>query len=249
MCTRAALTLGLLAISIPTVANHEVADVTACFALAGPTCGPVLASEQLTAFGAAAGTAQSPPTVEAALGLGRSTRRLIQQGLRNEGFDPGAPDGLFGPRTRAAIRSWQAAHGATPTGYLDGRQADLLRLAGSPRPATSEPVASPSPLGSESSAARALAPSCEEWNTEAYFESATPESVTACLSAGTDVAAPGDDGMTPLHWAAWSSTDPAVVNALLVCRPGDTQLNSSYTLPRNHSISLAFAVLNGPGIL
>ena len=29
--------------------------------------------------------------------LDRSTRRLIQQGLRNEGFDPGTPDGLFGP--------------------------------------------------------------------------------------------------------------------------------------------------------
>ena len=34
-----------------------------------------------------------------------------------------------------------------------------------------------------------------------------------------------------------------------VCRPGDTQLNSPYTLPRNHSVSLAFAVSNGPGIL
>ena len=36
---------------------------------------------------------------------------------------------------------------------------------------------------------------------------------------------------------------------MLVCHPGDTQLNSPYTLPRNHSVSLAFAVLNGPGIL
>ena len=38
-----------------------------------------------------------------ALGLDRPTRRLIQQELRNEGFNPGAPDGLFGPRTRAAF--------------------------------------------------------------------------------------------------------------------------------------------------
>ena len=51
---------------------------------------------------AATATARAPAAVEASLGLDRPERRLIQQGLRNEGFDPGAPDGLFGPRTRAA---------------------------------------------------------------------------------------------------------------------------------------------------
>ena len=44
--------------------------------------------------------AQSAAEAETALELDRPSRRLIQQGLRNEGFDPGAPDGLFGPRTR-----------------------------------------------------------------------------------------------------------------------------------------------------
>ncbi|MCY4572181.1 MAG: peptidoglycan-binding domain-containing protein [Gemmatimonadetes bacterium] len=47
---------------------------------------------------------QDPASAEASLALDRSTRRLIQQGLRNEGFDPGTPDGLFGPRMPAAIR-------------------------------------------------------------------------------------------------------------------------------------------------
>ena len=72
-------------------------------------------------LGAAAG--------EAALALDRPTRRLIQQGLRNEGFDPGTPDGLFGPRTRAAIRDWQQSRGASATGYLNGAEAELLRTA------------------------------------------------------------------------------------------------------------------------
>ena len=35
--------------------------------------------------------AQDPAAVEASLGLDRPTRRLIQQGLRSEGFDAGAP--------------------------------------------------------------------------------------------------------------------------------------------------------------
>ena len=76
--------------------------------------------------------AQDPSAVEAALGLDRPTRRLIQQGLRNEGFAAGPPDGLFGPRTRAAIRAWQAAREQAETGYLDGVQAAALRAAASP---------------------------------------------------------------------------------------------------------------------
>ena len=58
---------------------------------------------------AATAAARTTAAVEASLGLDRPARRLIQQGLRNEGFDPGAPDGLFGPRTRAAIQDWQGS--------------------------------------------------------------------------------------------------------------------------------------------
>ena len=39
-------------------------------------------------------------------------------------------DGLFGPRTRAAIRRWQSSRGARSTGYLDGPSAEALRMAG-----------------------------------------------------------------------------------------------------------------------
>ena len=48
---------------------------------------------------------------EKALGLSRDARRGIQSCLKTQGFDPGPADGLFGPRTRAAIGSWQAAQG------------------------------------------------------------------------------------------------------------------------------------------
>ena len=96
-----------------------------------------------SAVGAAVTTAaQDPSAVEASLGLDRPARRLIQQGLRTEGFGPGAPDGLFGPRTRTAIREWQEARGVPPTGYLDSVDVDLLRAAASlsgsssPMPAT-----------------------------------------------------------------------------------------------------------------
>ena len=57
--------------------------------------------------------------------------------------------------------------------------------------------------------------SCAEWNTQAYFETATVEDVTACLDTGADPAATNDAGVTPLHWAAWSNESPAVIQTLL----------------------------------
>ena len=71
----------------------------------------------------------SPAEVEAALGLDRSARRVIQEGLAASGFDAGAADGLFGPGTRRALREWQAASGVTATGYVDASAAAALRVA------------------------------------------------------------------------------------------------------------------------
>ena len=84
------------------------------------------------------------PVVEEGLNLDQAIRRQIQQELAARGFNPGAADGLFGPRTRAAIRRWQSSRGGRATGYLDGVSADALRSAGAPRPAVAAlpPVAS-----------------------------------------------------------------------------------------------------------
>ena len=158
---------------------------------------------------ASSAVAQEPAAVEASLGLDRPTRRSIQQGLRNEGFDPGALDGLFGPRTRAAIRGWQASRGTPPSGYLNGTQAELLRSAGSSARQRgrdiAEPLDSPDPESVN----------CGGWNTEAFFETATASVVRACLAAGADIAARDDGDITPLHWAAWSSNDASVIEPLL----------------------------------
>ena len=107
---------------------------------------------------------QDPSAGEASLALQRPTRRLIQQGLRNDGFDPGTPDGLFGPRTRAAIREWQQSRGASPTGYLNDAEAELLRTAAAPPPAAPEAppppeaVAAVDPSASSAAAAPASTP-------------------------------------------------------------------------------------------
>ena len=73
-----------------------------------------------------AATGLDPRAVESALGLDRSARRRIQQGLASASFSPGPADGMFGPATRAAIRRWQASRGAEATGYLDTAGAQAL---------------------------------------------------------------------------------------------------------------------------
>jgi peptidoglycan hydrolase-like protein with peptidoglycan-binding domain len=52
-----------------------------------------------------------------------------QMALNAKGFDTGAPDGLFGPRTRTALQAWERASGVPAT---DGVTADTVaRLEGS----------------------------------------------------------------------------------------------------------------------
>ena len=58
-------------------------------------------------------------------------------------------------------------------------------------------------------------PSCEEWNTITYFETATVKDVTACLDAGADLEAQDILGETPLHKAADNNKNPAVIQALI----------------------------------
>jgi peptidoglycan lytic transglycosylase B len=58
--------------------------------------------------------------------LTRAERSELQQRLASRGFDSGEPDGRFGPKTRAAIRDYQAAAGLVPDGFASA--ALLLRL-------------------------------------------------------------------------------------------------------------------------
>ena len=96
------------------------------------------------------------PVVEESLGLDRAARRQVQEGLQAAGFDPGGADGMFGPRTRTAIRRWQTSRRARATGYLDGASAAALRpsVAGQPTFREREPAG----VAAASSAATAAPP-------------------------------------------------------------------------------------------
>ncbi len=54
-------------------------------------------------------------------------RYEMQQLLARHGFDVGEPDGLLGPRTRLAIRSFQVSIGQVPDGFASSGVLDRLR--------------------------------------------------------------------------------------------------------------------------
>jgi membrane-bound lytic murein transglycosylase B len=69
--------------------------------------------------------AQAWPRDERVLTL--DERFEMQQRLAQRGFDIGEPDGLLGPRTRVAIRNFQASIGQTPDGFASSEVLDRLR--------------------------------------------------------------------------------------------------------------------------
>lgn len=71
------------------------------------------------------------PVIEATLGeqtvkLYKETLLRVQVRLAKAGYDPGAADGAFGPKTGAALKSFQRKHGLAVTGLPD--QLTLLQM-------------------------------------------------------------------------------------------------------------------------
>ena len=94
--------------------------------LALTACALLLASLPALAQDAPDNPAAQAQDVE----MPREVRVLVQRGLAVLGFDPGPADGLFGPRTRAAIWDWQAAKELDTTGYLTLPEAEALAAVG-----------------------------------------------------------------------------------------------------------------------
>jgi membrane-bound lytic murein transglycosylase B len=66
-------------------------------------------------------TASSQP-----VNMSRGELRQVQQKLNEMGYDAGKVDGIWGPNTQAAVRSFQHAKGLQATGTLDEQTADAL---------------------------------------------------------------------------------------------------------------------------
>jgi formylglycine-generating enzyme required for sulfatase activity len=87
---------------------------------------PMVAVQEPTPEPPPAPTVVDPAAVEAALRLTSAQWREVQRALAALGHDPGPPDGVPGPATRAALRAWQRARGEEGTGYLTPERHEAL---------------------------------------------------------------------------------------------------------------------------
>ncbi|MEM9145398.1 MAG: lytic murein transglycosylase [Pseudomonadota bacterium] len=74
-----------------------------------------------------AGVSRNLPWPRGDRALSRAEQTAFQQRLTALGYDTGGVDGIFGPKTRAAVRAYQRAEGLTPDGYVNDA---LLRRVG-----------------------------------------------------------------------------------------------------------------------
>jgi hypothetical protein len=107
-------------------------------------------SSRGTASTSASGRGASASTTAGVNGHDAQTVREVQQTLSQRGFDPGPIDGLWGPRTQAALRQFQQAQGMAASGTLDAATMSALDVQGgsvasgfngSSGPATASPSA------------------------------------------------------------------------------------------------------------
>ena len=87
---------------------------------------PVAVASSPAAAPSPAPAVSSPEEAESSLELGRGARRMVQAGLSSLGYEPGPADGLFGVRTREAIRRYQGEKGFESTGYLRAEESEAL---------------------------------------------------------------------------------------------------------------------------
>jgi len=59
--------------------------------------------------------------------LSKDQRAELQTLLARAGYDVGTPDGVIGPRTRAAVIAYQTSKGLAPDGHVSGRLLDRLK--------------------------------------------------------------------------------------------------------------------------
>jgi serine/threonine protein kinase len=84
------------------------------------------AKQKAEAAAEAAARKAAAETAETALQLTSADRQRLQMVLTVLGFDTRGSDGVFGPRSREMIASWQRARGQPDTGFLSAAQQEAL---------------------------------------------------------------------------------------------------------------------------
>jgi peptidoglycan hydrolase-like protein with peptidoglycan-binding domain len=114
--------------------------------------------------------------------------KAIQEALKNKGFDPGAADGVVGPRTGQALREFQKSQNLQVTGRIDDKTASALGV-DSGGMSSSQPSSKESTIGSRgTSEPSGTSPSGQS--------SSSMEKEKTGSQAGSEPAKPGARGGT-----------------------------------------------------
>lgn len=84
-----------------------------------------------------------------------------------------------------------------------------------------------------------FAETCPDWDTEEYFEAATPADVESCLRTGSDPNARDGREQTPLHRAARARASPEVVRMLAAAGADPNAVDGVGILPLSRAVSYA----------
>jgi len=85
---------------------------------------------------------------------GQGNVQAVQEALKQKGFDPGSVDGVMGPKTKAALRSFQQSNSLQATGRLDAQTTQRLGVDGSAtgsKASSTSGRSNPSGMGAEQS--------------------------------------------------------------------------------------------------
>lgn len=86
-----------------------------------PTSNPIVQSSQPNRNNSISGERKQTHSPESKVIIkkpGQNTTKEVQLMLSSLGYDPGPPDGVFGPGTRGAISKYQRDFGLYPDGYI-----------------------------------------------------------------------------------------------------------------------------------
>jgi ankyrin repeat protein len=166
----------------------------------------------------------------------------MQQKLKVLGYDPGIPDGVWGERTRTALKDFQADYGLPETGRLDAltkKKLNLIRSA--EKLSLHEAVRTKNAFEMEAALSEGIDVDVRDKLGETPLHVAAvmgyKEASTLLIESGADVNAQDERGLTPLHAAAWMGHEEIV--ALLIAKGAEINAKGDGGVAALHTAALA----------